>query len=152
MTVRLATETPYPKEPGMDLQPITYSEAATADRPWLASRHGLDTPLTITLDTPLFTEGTHYTPPTLGQPRNVMKAGIPLGRVTATGLYGPWDTTATDGRATFTGVLLADVPFTQPGSRAGAALLWHGVIAAAQIPGGLDLATITASTAQIHFI
>ncbi|MFG2956396.1 head decoration protein [Streptomyces sp. NPDC048291] len=136
----------------MDLQPITYAESATADRPWLASRHGLDTPLTITLDTALFTEGTHYTPPAFGQPRNVMKAGMPLGRVTATGLYGPWDTTATDGRATFTGFLLADVPFTQDGSRAGAALLWHGVIAAAQIPVHLDPAAITDSTAQIHFI
>ncbi|MER6076972.1 head decoration protein [Streptomyces sp. NPDC001833] len=136
----------------MDLQPITYSESATADRPWLASRHGLDTPLTVTLDTALFTESTHYTQPTLGQPRYVMKAGIPLGRVTATGLYGPWDTAVTDGRATFAGVLLADVPFAQSGSRAGAALLWHGVIAAAQIPGGLDPAAITTSTAQIHFI
>ncbi|MGW1878398.1 head decoration protein [Streptomyces sp. NPDC001975] len=136
----------------MDLQPITYSESATADRPWLASRHGLDTPLTITLDSALFTEGNHYTPPTLGQPRNVMKAGTPLGRVTATGLYGPWDAAATDGRATFTGVLLADVAFMQGGGRAGAALLWHGVIAAARIPGGLDPAAINTSTAQIHFI
>ncbi|MFF2566734.1 head decoration protein [Streptomyces sp. NPDC058084] len=136
----------------MDLQPITYSESATADRPWLASRHGLDTPLTITLDTALFAQGTHYTPPAPGQPRNVMKAGIPLGRVTATGLYGPWDKSATDGRATFTGVLLADVPFAVGSGRAGAALLWHGVIAAARIPGGLDPATITTSTAQIHFI
>ncbi|MGC9540017.1 head decoration protein [Streptomyces sp. UG1] len=136
----------------MDLQPITYSESATADRPWLASVHGLDTPLTITLDTTLFTQGTHYTPPTLGQPRNVMQAGIPLGRVTATGLYGPWDKDATDGRATFTGVLLADVPFTPGGTRAGAALFWHGVIAATHLPGGLDVSTITDSAAQIHFI
>lgn len=136
----------------MDLQPISYSEYATADRPWLASRHGLDTPLTITLDTALFTAVTHYTPPTQGQPRNVMTAGIPLGRVTATGLYGPWDAAATDGRATFTGVLLSDVPFAPGSSRAGAALFWHGVIAAAHIPGGLDPAAITASTAQIHFV
>lgn len=136
----------------MDLQPITYSESATADRPWLASTHGLDTPLTITLDTALFTQGTHYTPPALNQPRNVMQAGIPLGRVTTTGLYGPWDATATDGRATFTGVLLADVPFTPGSPRAGAALFWHGVIAAAHIPGGLDVSAITASTAQLHFI
>ncbi|WP_316749159.1 head decoration protein [Streptomyces herbicida] len=136
----------------MDLNPITYSESATADRPWLAARHGLDTPLTITLDTSLFTEGTHYTQPTVGQPRNVMQAGLPLGRVTATGLYGPWDKDATDGRATFTGVLLADVPFTPGSPRAGAALLWHGVIAATHIPGGLNVDAITASTAQIHFI
>jgi hypothetical protein len=136
----------------MDLQLITYSESATADRPWLASTHGLDTPLSITLDTSLFTQGTHYTPPGVSQARNVMHAGLPLGRITATGLYGPWDKDATDGRATFTGVLLADVAFTPGATRAGAALFWHGVIAAAHIPGGLDVATITASTAQLHFI
>ncbi|WP_149183295.1 head decoration protein [Streptomyces sp. TRM49041] len=136
----------------MDLQLTTYSESATADRPWLASRHGLDTPLTITLDTTLFTQDTHYTPPAPGQPRNVMRAGIPLGRLTATGLYGPWDAAATDGRAAFTGVLLTDVAFAPGSGRAGAALLWHGVIAAAHVPGGLDPAAITASTAQIHFV
>lgn len=136
----------------MDLQPITYSESTTADRPWLASTHGLDTPLTITLDTALFTPGTHYAPAALNQPRNVMQAGTPLGRVTTTGLYGPWDTTAADGRATFTGVLLADVPFVPGSPRAGAALFWHGVIAAAHIPGGLDVSAINASTTQIHFI
>jgi hypothetical protein len=136
----------------VDLQPITYSQSATADRPWLASVHGLDTPVTITLDTSLFTQGTHYALPGPAQPHNVMHAGIPLGRITATGLYGPWDRDSTDGRATFTGVLLADVPFAPGSPRAGAALLWHGVIAAAHIPGGLDVSTITASTAQIHFV
>lgn len=136
----------------MDLQPITYSESATADRPWLASRHGLDTPLTITLDIGLFTEGAHYTPPSPGQPRSTVLSGIPLGRVTGTGLYGPWDAAAEDGRATFTGVLLSEVPFGPSATKAGAALLWHGVVAAAHVPGALDPATITASTAQIHFI
>lgn len=136
----------------MDLQPITYSESTTADRPWLASRHGLDTPLTVTLDIALFTSGTHYRLSSLLQPRNTFLAGIPLGRITATGLYGPWDKAATDGRATFTGVLLAEVPFAPTSTRAGAALLWHGVIAAAHIPGGLNPADIAQSTAQIHFI
>ncbi|WP_051741447.1 head decoration protein [Streptomyces xylophagus] len=135
----------------MDFQPITYSESTTADRPWLASRHGLDTPLTVTLDVALFTSGTHYRLSSLLQPRNTFLAGIP-GRVTATGLYGLWDKAATDGRATFTGVLLAEVSFAATSARAGAALLWHGVIAAAHIPGGLNPADIAQSTAQIHFI
>ncbi|WP_416958656.1 head decoration protein [Streptomyces sp. Agncl-13] len=78
--------------------------------------------------------------------------GIPLGRVTATGLYGPWDKAATGGRATFTGVLLAAVPFAPTSTRAGAALLWHGVAAAAHIPGGFNPADIAQSTAPIHFV
>ncbi|NJQ04098.1 head decoration protein [Streptomyces lonarensis] len=137
----------------MDLQPIRYFESATADRPWLASRHGLDAPLTITLDTSLFAEGTHYMPPGLGRPHNVMHAGLPLGQIAATGLYGPWDSSATDSRAAFTGLLLTDVAFAPGSGRAAAALLWHGVVEAAQIPGGLDPAAATAtSTAQIHFV
>jgi hypothetical protein len=138
---------------GIDLRTIRYSESATADHPWLASRNGLDAPLTLTLDTSLFTESTHYMPPGVGRPHNVIYAGLPLGRITATGLYGPWDSSATDGRAAFTGLLLADVAFAPGSGRAAAALLWHGVVEAAQVPGGLNPAAATAaSTAQIHFV
>ncbi|MFF9429393.1 hypothetical protein [Streptomyces sp. NPDC014746] len=49
-------------------------------------------------------------------------------------------------------MLLVDVTFAVSSGRAGAALHWHGVIAAARIPGGLDPAAITASTAQLLFI
>lgn len=76
----------------MDFQPMTTSDSVTADRPWLASLVGVQDTNTITLDLTKFTSGTHYVPsanPAL-QGRSVMKSGIPLGKVTATGLYAPY--------------------------------------------------------------
>ncbi|MFB8122130.1 hypothetical protein ACFVG1_13160 [Streptomyces bacillaris] len=73
-----------------DFQPLSYSSEVTADRPWLASLVGVQDTNTITLDLTKFTEGVHYTPGTLLQRRNVMRSGIPLGKVTASGLYAPY--------------------------------------------------------------
>lgn len=76
----------------MDFQPLSYSDSVTADRPWLASLVGVQDTNTITLDLSKFTSGTHYTAATMPflQGRNVMKSGIPLGKVTASGLYAPY--------------------------------------------------------------
>ncbi|MDX3232880.1 hypothetical protein [Streptomyces sp. ME19-01-6] len=73
-----------------DFQPMTVSEEATADRPWLASLVGTNDTNTILLDTTKFVAGVHYEAGTLLQPRNVIKSGIPLGKVTASGLYAPY--------------------------------------------------------------
>jgi hypothetical protein len=75
-----------------DFQPLSYSDSVTADRPWLASLVGVQDTNTIALDLTKFTSGTHYTPATMGmlQGRNVMKSGIPLGKITASGLYAPY--------------------------------------------------------------
>lgn len=75
-----------------DFQPYSYTDSVTADRPWLASLVGVQETNTITLDLTKFTQGTHYAVsanPVL-QGRNVMKSGIPLGKVTASGLYAPY--------------------------------------------------------------
>lgn len=75
-----------------DFQPYSYTDSVTADRPWLASLVGVQDTNTITLDLTKFTEGSHYVRsanPAL-QGRNVMKSGIPLGKVTASGLYAPY--------------------------------------------------------------
>lgn len=73
-----------------DFQPLSTSEEATADRPWLASLVGTHDANTITLDLTKFVAGVHYEAGTLFQPRNVLKSGLPLGKVTATGLYAPY--------------------------------------------------------------
>ncbi|WP_050513915.1 hypothetical protein [Streptomyces capuensis] len=75
-----------------DFQPFSYSDSVTADRPWLASLVGVQDTNTITLDLTKFVSGVHYTPATTPwmQGRNVMKSGIPLGKVTASGLYAPY--------------------------------------------------------------
>ena len=75
-----------------DFQPYSYTDSVTADRPWLASLVGVQDTNSITLDLTKFTAGTHYVVsanPAL-QGRNVMKSGIPLGKVTASGLYAPY--------------------------------------------------------------
>ncbi|MFK8851245.1 hypothetical protein [Streptomyces sp. Ac-502] len=74
-----------------DFQPMTVlNETATADRPWLASLVGTNDTNTITLDLSKFVAGVHYETGTPWQPRNVLKSGIPLGLIDATGLYAPY--------------------------------------------------------------
>jgi hypothetical protein len=53
------------------------------DQSWLGSAHGTSSARTVTLQTSLFTANTHY-------PNGYFPSGIPLGKVTATGLYGPY--------------------------------------------------------------
>lgn len=73
-----------------DFQPVRVQEEATADRPWLASLVGTNDTNSILLDTSKFTEGVHYEKGHALQPRNVIKSGIPLGKLTASGLYAPY--------------------------------------------------------------
>ena len=74
----------------MDIQPITTQETVTADRPWLLSLHGSDTAKTVTLDLTKFTADVHYTAGTSLVPANRIKSGMPLGKITASGLYAPF--------------------------------------------------------------
>jgi hypothetical protein len=53
------------------------------NRSWLGSAHGTEATRTVTLDVSAFTEGTHY-------PDGYIKSGTVLGRITSSGLYGPY--------------------------------------------------------------
>lgn len=104
------------------------------DQSWLASAHGTDTARTITLDTSTFTAGTHY-------PDGYFPSGLALGKITASGLYGPYDDTATDGTEVlagflFTAVAAPSVDTIDPQ----AALLWHGAVLDAKLPVAVDSA------------
>lgn len=55
-----------------------------------------------TLDVSAFTAATHY-------PNGYFPSGIVLGVITASGLYGPYDDTAVDGRQTAAGLLFSSV-------------------------------------------
>jgi hypothetical protein len=57
-------------------------------RSWLLSPHGTDPGATpsITLDVSAFTAGVHY-------PNGYIPSGTPLGKITASGLYGPYSVT-----------------------------------------------------------
>ncbi|MFJ9799832.1 head decoration protein [Streptomyces sp. NPDC101145] len=132
----------------MDLQPITTETTVTADRRWLLSTYGTETNKTITLDLAQFGAGT-FTPAANGLP-NVIPSGTPLGRVTANGLYGPYDSTATDGTQTFAGLLEFDVAFNTGSTRVGAALRIVGDIDVSQLP--VDFTVPAAANRTDHLV
>lgn len=113
------------------LQP---TETWTAeDRSWLGSRDGTEVTQTVTLDTSTFTEGTHY-------PNGYIPSGTVLGRITATGLFGPYDDAASDGREVAVGFLFSNTRVRSGGPDVGAPIHWRGVIRTAKLPAnsGLD--------------
>lgn len=74
----------------------------SGDYRWLRSNFGRGAQLSATVDVNLLVAGTHYDAKT-----GIVPAGLPLGKVTATGNYGPYDPTATDGRDVLEGFMSA---------------------------------------------
>lgn len=118
---------------------------ATDSRGWLWGPHGTEpgTTPSITLDISKFTAGTHY-------PNGFIPSGTVLGKITASGLYGPYEPAAADGRQTAVGLLFSlVVPRTDTSKPIGGALLVHGFVNAAKLPfqsgiGALDANARTA--------
>ncbi|MDX2658372.1 hypothetical protein PV402_40000 [Streptomyces scabiei] len=75
----------------MDIQPYTSTETLAVGRPWLMSMLGIEANQSITLDLSRFSETLHWTPPTAHQTDRKLKSGIPLGKITASGLYAPYN-------------------------------------------------------------
>lgn len=102
------------------------------DQRWLAASHGVDLARSITLDTSAFTANTHY-------PNGYIRSGTPLGKITATDLYGPYTPAASDGTDVLAGFLLSPV---KPGASAsvdvGGALFEHGRVVEANLPIAID--------------
>lgn len=117
----------------MDLSQTTKSYGVD-DHAWLGSRHGIDNAQPCTLDTSAFMKATHY-------PEGFFKSGIPLGLITATELYGPYDNAASDGRQTFVGHLFAAVraPEDTTHDPIGAIFL-HGLVNESRLPLPVDAA------------
>lgn len=74
----------------MDIQPYTTQEQLRVGRPWLLNQFGSGTNQPITLDVTKFSLGIHYSGPSAYQPENKLKSGLPLGKITASGLYAPY--------------------------------------------------------------
>ena len=74
----------------MDIQPYTSTETLAVGRPWLMSMLGIETNQSITLDLAKFSENLHWTEGSRYQPERKLKSGIPLGKITASGLYAPY--------------------------------------------------------------
>ena len=116
------------------------------DQSWLGSAHGTDNARSITLDTSAFTPGTHF-------PGGYFLSGLPLGRITATRLFGPYDDAATDGRNTLVGFLLTAVRApTVSATDVQGALLDHGRVIEARLPVAVDAAGKADVAGRIQFI
>ncbi|MEU9849251.1 head decoration protein [Streptomyces sp. NPDC047985] len=130
---------------------MTTTETVTADRRWLRNLHGSGMNATITLDVSKFTSGTHYLPATPQQPYAVFKSGLPLGKVTASGLYAPYKSDATDGTEILTGLLATDTHFNPASTKVGGALLVHGDVDIAKLPVALTVPDAASRIDLIHF-
>lgn len=116
------------------------------DQSWLGSAHGTTSAKSITLDTSAFTANTHY-------PNGYFPSGLALGRIEATGLYGPYSSAAGDGRDVLAGFLFCAIgaPTVNTVDVQGA-LLDHGKILTAKLPVALadaEAAQISAGTRLI---
>lgn len=103
------------------------------DHRWLADLHGLNSTEPGTLNGDLF--------PAEDFPDGLVPSGVVLARVTASGLLGPYDGAAADGRETAVGHLTSD-QVVSAGSRNDAALVTHGAVLRDALPtnSGLDAA------------
>ena len=101
--------------------------------------------LNATLDLSKFVKATHY-------PNGFIPSGVPLGKVTATGKYGPYDNSASDGREVCQGFLFG---FTnvRDGQTESAVALWvgPGIIDEAELPFAIDSAGKTDLAAWFKF-
>lgn len=124
----------------MSLNPVSTTYAKAEDHSWLRSADGTKYPISITLDNALF--GT--TP----FPGKIVRSGTVLGKVTATGKYGPYKSDASDGTQFPIGFLFATVDLSDggrviAGSDTPGALLWRGAVVAAKVPQGTGSSATT---------
>lgn len=108
------------------VQSTTYAPEA---RGWLRGPEGTEPGAnpSITLDLALFTAGTHY-------PDGYIKSGCVLGKVTATGFYGPYDDAASDGRQTAKGLLFDSESVRTGQTKALNAIFRRGDVDATRLP------------------
>ena len=116
----------------MDVSVRTTSYGAEK-RGWLQGDHGTgpgDTP-SITLDISTFTAGTHY-------PNGYIPSGTVVCKITASGLFGPYDSGAADGRQTPAAgavfLLFNSVPVASGQTRDLNAGFMHGFVESARLP------------------
>lgn len=100
-------------------------------RSWLLSQHGTDpgTTPSITLDISAFTAATHY-------PNGYIPSGVVLGKITATGLYAPYQNALANGLEVAAGILFSSVkvPNTADTTKdVGAAMIVHGFVSRSKL-------------------
>lgn len=114
---------------------LTTTSHQVEKRSWMLSQWGQgpgENP-SIVLDQSAFTGGTHF-------PNGFIASGEALGKITATGLYGPYDNAAADGREVCAGLLHSATKVPTNGTDPGAALVVAGFIKESKLPRAIDTA------------
>lgn len=112
----------------MDIS-VSSTSYQVENREWLSSNFGCDEPRTITLDTSGWSAD-HY-------PNGFIPSGAVVGKLTATGLYVPYDNAASDGQQVAVGILFSAVKVPANGTTdIAAAMLEMGLIVEAKLPYG----------------
>jgi hypothetical protein len=107
------------------------------NREWLIGTHGVDLTPGVTLDISKFTKATHF-------PNGYIPSGTLLGKVTATGLYGPYSDAASDGTQTAAGILFSFIKAIDgtgaTATKVGGAIFVHGAVKESKLPAnsGVD--------------
>lgn len=135
---------------GFDIKVKTEQFTGNEDRSWLGARLNTEwMPRSITLDVSVGFLAAHV------NVKGAIPSGTALGKITASGLYGPYDpyTPATDGRQTAAGLLfnttkVGDGTGTDLATAGdvGAPLFWAGVVKASKLPtfSGTSIGTLDA--------
>jgi hypothetical protein len=118
-----------------DIAIKSHDYSGNEDRTWLLTRKGFDTCRSGTLDVSLF-NANHLTA------KGAIPSGTLLGKVTASGKLGPYDTDAVNGLQTCVGFLFNTTVVGSDGSATnlataadvGVPFLWEGVIDESQLP------------------
>lgn len=113
----------------MDLRVRKTSDLVAESRGWLRGMHGTDpgSNPSVTLDISLFNQASHY-------PNGHIPSGIVVGKVDATGLCGPHDPAATDGRQNAYGLLFNSESVSSGQTRGLNAVVRHGNIDPSRLP------------------
>ena len=129
----------------MQLFSQTTETFGNEDHSWLRSQHGTEAIETAVLDLTKFTKATHYS-------AGYIKSGEPLGKIAATGLYGPYDDAASDGRETLVGHLFTTQAVREGGGNITANLLAHGKVVEARLPHPVDAAGKADVAGSIRYV
>ena len=128
-----------------NISPRTSAVPSIDDPSWLHSEVGVNANLTGTLDVAAFTEETHF-------PNGIIPSGTPVGKITATGLYGPYATGAIDGTETLLGFVYAPAYVEAATDTIAFALYHYGVVVEANLPIAVDAGGKTDVAAFLKFV
>jgi hypothetical protein len=125
---------------------VTKESFFVGDQSWIGSAD-YTPPRSITLDFSAFTKNTHY-------PNDLLKSGIPLGILTATGLAVPFNSAGTNGEQTLAGFLFSELDvsgFAATDDPSGA-LFYRGVVRTSRLPIAVNAAGQTSAAGRLIWV